>query len=194
MLGHVHPIGKTIYEELERKWGEYVVEIDPGTVFYRCRKNDTEEIPIPAQKMFDPPYGKSGINRFNWYGLNHLYMADSLKIAKAETGYIDSKSVGISTVSAENRTKIRLFKLDKDQGTAFSFCLFPDSGKENNSHTYFFPNFISQCLYYLVMEKDIQLDGIMYPTVKGEATGFCFVFFNKHYEDFKEINSPAIES
>ena len=191
MLGLLHPVGKKIYTALKDNWNNYVTELDPDIVFYRCRKNEKEKTSIPAQKMFDPPYGKSSINRFNWYGLNHLYMADSLKTAKAEIGYIDSKSIGITTMNATAKKPARLFRLDKNQSATFAYCLFQDSGDDNNSHNYLLPNFLSQCLYYLVMEKDIQLDGIMYPSVKCEGTGSCFVFFNKHFEDFKNVDVPA---
>jgi|GEM_PF-5137736 len=188
LLGLHHDVGRILFDELERTWENYVEEIPKGTTFFRTRNNDSD-CPILPQNMFEPPYGVPDIGRFNWHGINHLYLTDSLKTSKAELNYNQNKKKGITSIKANNKELLRIFVLDRNMGSTFSHCLLEDPGKDNNHHTYFLPNFISQCLCWLIAHKDIKLDGIKYQSTKTSKESYCFVLFNKHDDDFRDVTT-----
>ncbi len=187
MLGLKNKVGKLLFGELKKNWLSYTDEVEEETVFYRSRNNGEDGVNIPTQQMFEAPYGIPGVGRFNPLGINYLYLADTLKTAKAELGFNKNKTKGITSISAKNRKPLRLFSLDGDRALTFSYCLRKDSGMKSNYHTYFLPNFLSQCLSFLISEEEIRLDGIKYPSSKGSEESYCFVLFNHHRDDFKDI-------
>lgn len=41
----------------------------------------------------------------------------------------------------------------------------------------------------LKIGKNKKIDGIRYPSVKGNGKGYCYVLFGKKYYDFKECKN-----
>lgn len=186
MLGDKHNVGEKIFSELETKYEKYCITIESDTIFYRCRSVEKSCSKLLPQEMFNPPFEKTVENRFSKDGVSHLYLTSSSKIAKAEIGYTMGKVKNIKTIQLKNNEGFNLIDLDKDMGATFAFCLFPCSDFTIPSHAYLISNYISQCLYYIKKQNNINIDGIRYPSVKGDGKEYCYVLFNKHYDDFNE--------
>lgn len=80
MLGHKHRVGEIIYKEMERLLLSsnspnlnYFHDVPPNQSFYRCRKweKPCQEEHYSTYEMFQPPFGKSSIGRFNPSGVNY---------------------------------------------------------------------------------------------------------------------------
>ena len=184
MLGVKHNVGEMIFSELETNYEKYCITIESDTTFYRCRTVEKSCSKLLPQEMFNPPFDKTNENRFNNNGVSHLYLTSSSKIAKAEIGYTMGKIKNINTIQIKNNDSFNLINLDKDMGATFAYCLFPCSDFTIGTHAYLISNFISQCLYFIKKHNRRNIDGIRYPSVKGDGKEYCYVLFNKHYDDF----------
>ncbi|MGE0074132.1 MAG: RES domain-containing protein [Sphaerochaetaceae bacterium] len=176
-------VGKKIYEELNMMADQMCILVPRHTEFYRCRKwEKRQSTPYTDLDMFAPYRAVAKAARFNNFGVNHLYMANSEKTAKDEIG----RCKKYNTLRAKNRNELHLLDLAPEMNIIFNYCLRGQRDKAFFPREYLMPNFISQCCAYLNQYEYHQIDGIRYPSTKNPSE-YSFVLFNKSKDSFVDI-------
>lgn len=196
MLGHKHPTGRIIFEEMERlllsSEAQYFYDISDDQFFYRCREweNPDREDHYSEYEMFQPPFGRSSMGRFNPPGMSYLYMSSSRKTAMLEAG-IKQEHNRLTIIKALLKKRERVLELSKKQNLVFTSCLHPNASDNRVSPPqYMVSNYVSQCFINIVKQERLNIVGIRYESVHKEGT-YSFVFFD-HGESLFDDESKTI--
>ena len=182
-LAFKDPIGEKIFSELKKMASDSCSIIPRETQFYRCRGWDVDsDFPFTEEEMFGPYREVAIANRFNSFGICHLYLASSVDVARAEIG----RKQKFNLMSCKNRNPLTLLDMSSTTNIVFEYCLKEKRDLAHFPKQYLLSNFVSQCCSYINRYEDIRIDGIRYSSTKNSEE-FSYVLFNRSKDLFKEI-------
>lgn len=176
--------GQKIYELLKKDINNAKEKIEKNRVFYRSRKwieNQTKDYSV--SEVWTAPFGKPSQGRFNTIGIPYLYISESLEILKKEIRM--NKDNKRTSIELKNKMEYFVLDLTKENNRIFDLCKIKND--DMNSLTYNFPNFLSQCLYYMKVREGIKIDGIKYFSVQNlkNENYINYVLFENEINNFK---------
>lgn len=177
MMGTAHTVGKEILNNLKT----YENHVDLDLTLFRARKRETSvDRPFVIKELFNPSYGIPSQGRYNFHGISHLYLCDSLEGALAEVRTQPNEIVDVPEFRLLKR--INLLDVTEKDCALFNYCGFENKSNLNIKPEYLIPNFLSQCC------KLSGIEGIKYLSDKyQDAENYVFFIFNEY--DFKHITT-----
>ena len=177
-LAFKESIGKRIFNEIENIAETNLIDIKEQ-VLYRARPWEKDrEMHFLDSEMWEPPYGRSEVGRFNPIGINYLYMAENKEIASLEINSPQKLSIMEVTVASS----IKVLDLTSKTSPIFELCNKKNIGSYTNPSEYLLPNYIAQCCAYLERKNGMKVEGIKYKSTLSD--GNCLVLFNKSKDSF----------
>lgn len=167
-------VGLLIFNRLKEKAENHCIVFESGTLLYRARKIENDEVFSKEEDMLEPITGIPNIGRFNPYGVSTLYLSEDWETAKSE---LNADKFQVAEI--EIKKSLRVIDLKRSGGLVYKFCNRPLNSKDYNPDEYVLPNFLAQCVSYLKNECGIELDGFEYESTKNKGK-CCYALFDVH--------------
>ena len=167
-------VGLLIFNRLKEKAENHCIVFESGTLLYRARKIENDEVFSKEEDMLEPITGIPNIGRFNPYGVSTLYLSEDWETAKLE---LNAEKFQVAEI--EIKKSLRVIDLKRSGGLVYKFCNRPLNSKDFNPDEYVLPNFLAQCVSYLKNECGIELDGFEYESTKNKGK-CCYALFDVH--------------
>ena len=167
-------VGLLIFNRLKEKAENHCIVFESGTLLYRARKIENDEVFSKEEDMLEPITGIPNIGRFNPYGVSTLYLSEDWETAKLE---LNAEKFQVAEI--EIKKSLRVIDLKRSGGLVYKFCNRPLNSKDYNPDEYVLPNFLAQCVSYLKNECGIELDGFEYESTKNKGK-CCYALFDVH--------------
>ncbi len=167
-------VGLLIFNRLKEKAENHCIVFESGTLLYRARKIENDEVFSKEEDMLEPITGIPDIGRFNPYGVSTLYLSEDWETAKLE---LNADKFQVAEIKIKK--SLRVIDLKRSGGLVYKFCNRPLNSKDYNPDEYVLPNFLAQCVSYLKNECGIELDGFEYESTKNKGK-CCYALFDVH--------------
>lgn len=172
-------VGLLIFNRLKEKAENHCIVFESGTLLYRARKIENDEVFSKEEDMLEPITGIPDIGRFNPYGVSTLYLSEDWETAKLE---LNADKFQVAEI--EIKKSLRVIDLKRSGELVYKFCNRPLNSKDYNPDEYVLPNFLAQCVSYLKNELDVNIDGFKYESTKNKGK-FCYALFDVHKPSIK---------
>lgn len=136
-------VGLLIFNRLKEKAENHCIVFESGTLLYRARKIENDEVFSKEEDMLEPITGIPNIGRFNPYGVSTLYLSEDWETAKLE---LNADKFQVAEI--EIKKSLRVIDLKRSGGLVYKFCNRPLNSKDYNPDEYVLPNFLAQCVSY----------------------------------------------
>src|SRR5699024_11467379 len=138
-----HPVGKQIFEKINKREMKGISTLKKGMKLYRGRVRSDRKDPYIEKELWNPPKGLSSHGRYNLSGLPALYLADTIEVVLKELNLVKGQYIDIAEFLVIKDCMV--FDTRNLDISIFTSIPSFNDGKHLKEE-YMLPNFIAQCL------------------------------------------------